>query len=702
LNFLVLKTQTTIPKRWRAVAGCAAASVILGTLCLALSPVRYWFERLSFDLPCVFASPASLENVAVVVRDEKSYRELDQEYGKLWDRKLYARLLDRLKTDGAKLAVFDVFLSDPGTPTGNAELVKSIHENGRVVLMMDYRDYSGLIGGEPIYPRPEFKEAALGLGLSSNFQDEGDGVVRRMHPGTEEHPTLAWAAAKFAGISTELLQTRMQTQRWLRYPSSLEQLKRISFSDSLIQEAGFFSNKVVFVGGSPRTKLEGEQADEFWTPFRRWEGAPQPGVMIQVVSFLNLMQGSWLERFSAGTEALLIAMTGIVCAGLIMRMRPWFGALVGVIAIFILYGAACWLMFSGNRWWPWMISAGIQVPVAVCWCFAAETTRSIRTKDFVSPKASLPYAAMHATDSKLIKTDPEKTVEKVENRAGTIVITSQALIETQWVPPSVPDHKLLRCIGEGAYGQVWLARDVIGTYHAVKFVYLKTFSSRIPFDREFSGIHHFTPISRMHPGFVNILHVGRNEEAGYFFYIMEVADDDKGGQEFIPEEYSAKTLSSLIRKGRLGSAACVQLGLELSCALEFLHQHRLIHRDIKPANVLYVRNHAKFADVGLVTTIETNRADPTYIGTEGYIPPEGPGTVAADVYSLGKVLYEACMGLDRMRFPDLPTSIIENADPLLIRLNQVILKACEFNPRERYKSAQELHDDLKALLDETV
>jgi serine/threonine protein kinase len=152
----------------------------------------------------------------------------------------------------------------------------------------------------------------------------------------------------------------------------------------------------------------------------------------------------------------------------------------------------------------------------------------------------------------------------------------------------------------------------------------------------------------------------------------------------------------------LPSKECVKLGLELSAALEFLHSNRLIHRDIKPSNVLYVHGHAKFADVGLVTQIRTHRGDSTYIGTEGYIAPEGPGTPAADVYGLGKLLYEVTMGLDRKQFPDLPTSIVDDTGPLLPRLNQIILKACESDPLNRYPSAKALHEDLQALTTATA
>ena len=52
------------------------------------------------------------------------------------------------------------------------------------------------------------------------------------------------------------------------------------------------------------------------------------------------------------------------------------------------------------------------------------------------------------------------------------------------------------------------------------------------------------------------------------------------------------------------------------------------------------------------------------------------------------------MGKDRLQFPDLPTTVFENTDPLL--LNEIILKACELNPKARYQSAAEMHQDLSA------
>src|SRR5438876_5496481 len=89
--------------------------------------------------------------------------------------------------------------------------------------------------------------------------------------------------------------------------------------------------------------------------------------------------------------------------------------------------------------------------------------------------------------------------------------------------PQIPDHELIRPIGRGSYGEVWLARSVMGTYRAVKIVYRRTFEHERPFEREFAGIQKFEPISRSHEGLVDLLQVGRNEQEGYFYYVMEHA-----------------------------------------------------------------------------------------------------------------------------------------------------------------------------------
>src|SRR5713101_2882327 len=168
-------------------------------------------------------------------------------------------------------------------------------------------------------------------------------------------------------------------------------------------------------------------------------------------------------------------------------------------------------------------------------------------------------------------------------------------------PPQVPDHQLLRRIGGGSYGEVWLARSIMGTYRAVKIVYRRSFEHDRPYAREFEGIQKFEPISRSHAGLMEILHVGRNDSEGYFYYVMELADaaeprsadglqagaanpDDPRLAPLDPRSYVPRTLAyDLSQRARLPLEECVRVGLSLTDALEHLHQQGLVHRDIKPS-----------------------------------------------------------------------------------------------------------------------
>lgn len=252
----------------------------------------------------------------------------------------------------------------------------------------------------------------------------------------------------------------------------------------------------------------------------------------------------------------------------------------------------------------------------------------------------------------------------------------------------VSDHELIRLIGKGSAGEVWLARNVLGSYRAVKIVRASTFKHRRPFDREFNGIRRFEPVSRSHDGLVDILQVGLNEADGYFYYVMELADDAATGQRVDPSQYQPRTLShDLTQRERLPVAECLRLGAALASALGSLHGRGLIHRDIKPSNIIFVNGFPKLADIGLVTGLD----DKAYVGTEGFIPPEGPGTVQADIYSFGKVLYEISTGMDRTHYPTLPADLGKSVeDQNLIQFNKIVLRACRANPLRRFKSAEQL------------
>ena len=154
--------------------------------------------------------------------------------------------------------------------------------------------------------------------------------------------------------------------------------------------------------------------------------------------------------------------------------------------------------------------------------------------------------------------------------------------------------------------------------------------------------------------------------------------------------------SELSCQQRLAPTEAAQFVLRLAGALAHLHAQGLVHRDIKPSNVIFVGGQPKLADIGLVTDVGSSHS---FVGTEGFIPPEGPGTPQADLYGLGKLLYELATGRDRMDFPQLPPGVTSLPDgEALLELNEVMTRACAPDPKQRYTSATELQAELNLFL----
>lgn len=255
-------------------------------------------------------------------------------------------------------------------------------------------------------------------------------------------------------------------------------------------------------------------------------------------------------------------------------------------------------------------------------------------------------------------------------------------------PPEIRDHETLRMIGRGAYGEVWMARSVTGALRAVKVVWREDYDHAESFEREFEAIKHYEPVSRKHPGLVPILQVGRSDEQGFYYYVMELADDLERGRDIQPESYKPHILGlQMRRQKRLKAAQCLQLGANVAEGLHYLHQNKLIHRDVKPSNLIFIDGQCRLADIGLVALMGQR----TFVGTEGFVAPEGPGSPESDIFSLGMVLYEASTGKDRLDFPDIP-SCTETGDQLedWQRLHKVICRACAPKAKDRYPSAHEL------------
>ena len=261
--------------------------------------------------------------------------------------------------------------------------------------------------------------------------------------------------------------------------------------------------------------------------------------------------------------------------------------------------------------------------------------------------------------------------------------------------PDIPNFKLLRCIGRGSYGDVWLAKSISGTWCAIKVIWRNNFANDENFEQEFSGILFYEPISRAHDSLMDILYVGRDNKKNFYYYVNELADDSYNyNEEIITESYHPSTLTELIRRNPQGIkvSQLLEITEQLLSAINYLHSKNLIHRDIKPSNIIFINGKAKLADIGSVSLIGKK----SLVGTQGYMPPEGPITKQSDLYSIGKVIYEAFTGLDRLDFPKLNKQ--QQLTRGTRRLNKVVCKLANPQLKERYQTAQAAKKDINNII----
>lgn len=668
-------------EKWKQGLASAACVGLLGLLIWyphekELSLAENGWSRLSYDLAYLFRPDVRVDDLVIVAMDERSFREFGFGMDQLWPRSLHAQLLDKLTADDARLVVFDVWFGDPGTEEQNKPFREAMQRNGRVVLAAVLADMNtpGLAGQFTMPPRREFATNAAAWGISELYKD-ADGVSRQIYPGTEAEPSLGWAAVGLLRSASDPSAGHRFDKRWLNYYGQARHLPFVSYAEAIHKPDGYFANKIVVIGAQNQTLRVGEENDEFPVPHTRWRQTYASGAEIMATSILNLARSDWLARLPAGLEAALILAAGLVLGFALSRWQPLPALGVAMLAAALGCFASILFIWKSHLWFSWMIILGVQAPAAWLGSVLIHFTRVRGETHF-------------------LRRTLDETISEIKRPSSLTPLTAP-----EGGPPRIPDHELLRRVGRGAYGEVWLARNTIGMFHAVKIVHRDSFSHEGPYEREFRGIQKYMPVSRSHPGLVNILHVGRNDAAGYFFYIMEAADDEVTGTTIVPDTYRPRNLATVLGKNRvLSPPNCVTLLAALANALETLHREKLVHRDIKPSNIIYLNGVPKFADIGLVTDLASRQNQVTMVGTRGYMPPEGPGTATADVFSLGKVLYQASTGMDPDMFPELPSDFMDRSDFSDFKeLNVIMGRACDSEPGRRYQTAGEMHADLLRL-----
>ena len=277
--------------------------------------------------------------------------------------------------------------------------------------------------------------------------------------------------------------------------------------------------------------------------------------------------------------------------------------------------------------------------------------------------------------------------------------------------------RLVRLLGEGGMGAVFLAERADEEYRqrvAIKLM-------RAGLGRNSDMLRRFRAERQIladlsHPYIARLLHGGTTPE-GAPYLVMEYIDGVA-----IDRYCDARALSIDDR---------VRLFLKVCAAVEYAHLNHIIHRDLKPANILVTNaGDPKLLDFGIAKLLDPDSGEQGqavtltgHLMTPEYASPEQvrgrPLSQATDIYSLGTVLYELIAarhpfrreGISPLELgrqisearPEAPSSAarsLQASGPREIRagLDRIVLKAMSKEPAERYATAAELADDLRAYL----
>jgi serine/threonine-protein kinase len=263
-------------------------------------------------------------------------------------------------------------------------------------------------------------------------------------------------------------------------------------------------------------------------------------------------------------------------------------------------------------------------------------------------------------------------------------------------------YRIERTLGRGGMATVYLAHDS----DLQRPVAIKVLAQGLSGDGSFRD--RFFREARLaarlsHPNVVQVFDAG--EADGQPYIVME----------YVPGETVADLLS---RRRKLGPAEGVTVVADACDGLQHAHEHGLVHRDVKPQNLLVREDGCvKVADLGIARAPESTRLTQhgTILGTAAYLAPEQAAgeevTAAADIYSLGAVLYELLTGRTPYEFSSLAELAAKQSsgeivpprdlDPAIpARFEAVLMRCLARDPSFRPSSAAELGAELRAALDD--
>ncbi len=251
--------------------------------------------------------------------------------------------------------------------------------------------------------------------------------------------------------------------------------------------------------------------------------------------------------------------------------------------------------------------------------------------------------------------------------------------------PEIPDYEIIRLLGQGGFGMVWLARN----RHDGQFCAIKTL--RAGRESEIEGIREFKKRAEANPYLFPIGHVGKTNDT--YYCVMPLADHAFVASAVVSSDvYEPLTLEQYIRgRGTLPAAEVLAISREMLLGLDQLHSAGGIHRDVKPSNILRLDGKWRLGDPGLVTGAESI---PNPGGTRVFRPPERIQNPSGDLYALGVTNYILATGDHSGEVQNLHDKAVKLAGPKqdVATLRRVILRACHARPEVRFQSAKEMRD----------
>jgi two-component system cell cycle sensor histidine kinase/response regulator CckA len=334
----------------------------------------------SFDLSRPLSTKLTNSDVMIIYMDPDSYTELHQPFNAPWDRSLHAELLERLKADSARAVVMDIVFTDPLAPEDSDQrFAAAIRSNGRVILAQDFDNDEQMSTDKyradmrlatPLYTLFETNAAAVGF---AELQPDGDVMVRRhVHSfGPDLPPSLSWVTAQQTCPRGAAKILGQDEERWVYYYGPPETIRHVSYRQAIsdVLPAGYFRDKIVFIGARPMTVFYGQIRDELRNPYsvRGADGqfVLMPRVEVHATELLNLLRGDWLRRPSPAVEIELLALAALVFGFGLVALRPMVATIVAVLGGLVVVVLTQALFAFEHVWIPWMIIPVVQIPCAL-------------------------------------------------------------------------------------------------------------------------------------------------------------------------------------------------------------------------------------------------------------------------------------------------------------------------------------------------